>query len=104
MCGFGNQCMPALTASLPVSQGRPTSRSASHFEKTDASGLAELLGRGTDAIGERAQLVGVEAVEVGVVEAEHPLGLVDRHVPEAFLEELACTATCLRGAGSRCPT
>ena len=51
--------------------------------------LPEFLERGSDAVGQRAQLVDVEAVEVDVVQAEHPLGFVNGHVPEAFLQELA---------------
>src|SRR6185369_10474002 len=50
-------------------------------------GLAEILGRRTDAVGERAQAVDVEPVERGCGLAEHQRSLVDRDVPECGTEE-----------------
>src|SRR6185436_10389280 len=51
-------------------------------------GLAEVLGGGADAVGDGAERVEVEAVELGLVEAEDLRGLVDRDVPEPLLQEL----------------
>src|SRR5262245_55867785 len=50
-------------------------------------GLAEVLGRGADAVGEGAQAVDVEAVERGRGLAEHERRLVDGDVPERAAEE-----------------
>ena len=52
-------------------------------------GLSELLGRRTDAIGDRRELLEVEVVERRRVEPEDLRGLVLGHVPEAILQELA---------------
>src|SRR2546421_3837856 len=51
-------------------------------------GLPQVVGRRPDAVGERLQLVEVEAVELRLVAAEDLLGLVDRDVPEPVLQEL----------------
>ncbi len=74
------------TASISVSHGRPAAFRSSHFASTEGVGLAELFGRRPDALGDRAELVEVEVVELCGVQAEDLLGLVGRDVPETVLE------------------
>jgi hypothetical protein len=57
-------------------------------------GLTEIGRCRADAIGDRLELVDVEAVEVGLVATEDLRGLVDGDVPEPVL----------RGEESRSPT
>ena len=93
------------TASRPVSQWRPAARRSSHLANAAGSVWPRSSGVGPDLVGDRLQRVDVEAVELGRVEPEDLRGLVDRDVVERLAAGTRwCTATCPRGAGSRCPT
>src|SRR5262249_15541687 len=51
-------------------------------------GLPELLRRRTNLVGDRLERIDVEAVELGRVQPEDALGLVDRDVPERLAQDL----------------